>query len=244
MSPARASPSREERRSSSARGTRRRSAARARGVPQSSRPMSSTSRRWLSRACARHRGDEARGVARREGLDDRRVLGADQVEVRDAAALRPASDARLVVERIERSAEGGVARAIEQRLVEALVVVDERHEIAVVILAVVAGPDARVDLAQAARGPPRSSARTARTAPAVSMISRASKRSFSSLIESGGSTAYPTYTRNETSCSPASRASASRTGVGLTPSRSATVSMTMRSSAWNSLLITSALSSW
>ena len=95
------------------------------------------------------RGDERGRVARRERGDDRRVLLADQVEIGDAAAARAPGDARLVVERVEGAPQLGVARRVEQRLVEALVVVHERRELAVALLAVVARADVRVDLAQA-----------------------------------------------------------------------------------------------
>ena len=92
--------------------------------------------------------DQGIGVTRGEGLDDRGVLVADETQIGHAAPAGAPGDARLVVERIERPPELGIARSVDQRLVEELVVVDERDELAVAILAVVARPDARVDLAQ------------------------------------------------------------------------------------------------
>ena len=91
-----------------------------------------------SRARGRRPRRRAPGRPGRQGGDDRRVLLADQLEVGDAAAARAAGDARLVVERVERAAQLGVASGVEQRLVEALVVVHEGRELAVALLAVVA----------------------------------------------------------------------------------------------------------
>ena len=69
--------------------------------------------------------DEARRVALGECGDDRCVLLADQVEVGNAAPARAPGDSRLVVEGVERPPQLGVARGVQQRLVESLVVVHE-----------------------------------------------------------------------------------------------------------------------
>ena len=121
---------------------------RAERARQPSRARSSARRRWLSRAWPATAATRRAGVARGERGDDRGVLLADQVEVGNAAPARAPGDARLVVEGVERAPQLGVARGVQQRLVEALVVVHERDELAVALLAVLARADLRVDLAQ------------------------------------------------------------------------------------------------
>ena len=127
--------------------------------------------------------------------------------------LRTTRDARLVVERVERAPQLGVAGGVEQGLVEALVVVHERGELAVALLAVVPRADVRVDLPQPLEVGVVRALAGVHGAGALDHLAR-----LEEVAELGErerrQRRVADVARNATSCSPARRASASRTGSG------------------------------